>query len=191
MTPVAERSSAPRRRRDAQESRRALLAAASALFDERGYESATVREIGERAGVDPALIARYFGGKEGLFLATLEQGDGRSLPADPALALAAILHGSAHHGVGPIALSMLRPGASDSLRAQTADIVRTRVIEPLAAELAARGVPDARLRAEALYAVALGVSLTRASGMLPALTAATVDQLTELLEPVAAALSRG
>jgi AcrR family transcriptional regulator len=191
MTSVAEPSSGPRRRRDAQASRRALLEAASALFDERGYESATVREIGERAGVDPALIARYFGGKEGLFLATLERDDGRSLPTDPAAALAAILRGSAHHGVGPIALSMVRPGASDSLRERTAGIVRTRVIEPLAAELDARGVPDARLRAEALYSVALGISLTRASGTLPALAAADVDSLAELLEPVAAALGRG
>ena len=150
-----------------------------------------MREIGERAGVDPALIARYFGGKEGLFLATLERDDGRSLPTDPAAALAAILRGSAHHGVGPIALSMVRPGASDSLRERTAGIVRTRVIEPLAAELDARGVPDARLRAEALYSVALGISLTRASGTLPALAAADVDSLAELLEPVAAALGRG
>jgi AcrR family transcriptional regulator len=191
MTSVAEPSSGPRRRRDAQASRRALLTAASALFDERGYTSTTVREIGERAGADPALIARYFGGKEGLFLATLEQADGACLPADPAAALAAILRGSEHHGVGPIGLSTLSPALSDSLRARTADIVRARVIEPLAQELAARGVPDVRLRAEALYAVALGVSLARASGTLPALADAEVDRLAELLEPVAAALSRG
>ena len=67
--------------RDAQASRRALLEAADALFDERGYDAATVRDIGERAGVDAALIARYFGGKEGLYLATLQQ-EGRPDDAD-------------------------------------------------------------------------------------------------------------
>src|SRR3982751_6983451 len=60
-----------RRVRDAAASRRALLGAAGELFHARGYEGATVRDIGERARVDPALIARYFGGKEGLYLAAL------------------------------------------------------------------------------------------------------------------------
>ncbi|MGN6816812.1 MAG: TetR family transcriptional regulator, partial [Solirubrobacterales bacterium] len=63
-----------RRPHDSQASRKALLEAGRTLFDEVGYEHATTREIGERAGVDPALIARYFGGKEGLFLAALTEG---------------------------------------------------------------------------------------------------------------------
>ena len=48
-----------------------LLAAATELFAERGYDRTTVRELGERAGVDPALIARHFGSKAGLYLAAL------------------------------------------------------------------------------------------------------------------------
>src|SRR5260221_5104477 len=76
VTSVADKSSRPvaRRYHDAQASREALLGAARALFDERGYDRATTREIGERAAVDPALIARYFGGKEGLYLATIAEG---------------------------------------------------------------------------------------------------------------------
>src|SRR3954452_20437122 len=69
MTSAADKR--VRRAHDAAASRQALLDAAAALFDERGYERATIREIGERAGVDAALIARYFGGKEGLYLAVL------------------------------------------------------------------------------------------------------------------------
>jgi AcrR family transcriptional regulator len=191
MTSAVDRSSRPRRRHDAEASRRALLEAASALFDERGYDAATVREIGERAGVDPALIARYFGGKEGLFLETLERDACHSIPAEPAEALAAILAGSEHHGIGPVGLSVVNPALSDDLRAQTARVVRTRVVEPLARELAARGVPDAELRAEALFAVALGVVLTRASGTLPLLAGASVDRVRELLHPVADALAEG
>ena len=44
-----------------------------------------MRQIGERAGVDPALIARYFDGKEGLFLAACATpaADEVELPADP------------------------------------------------------------------------------------------------------------
>ena len=49
----------PRKRYDSAASRVALLEAAARLFHGRGYDATTVREIGERAGVDPALIARY------------------------------------------------------------------------------------------------------------------------------------
>ncbi|CUU54817.1 regulatory protein, tetR family [Parafrankia irregularis] len=59
------------RRRDAARSRQALLSAAADLFAERGYAGTAIRSVGDRAGVDPALIARYFGGKEGLYQAVL------------------------------------------------------------------------------------------------------------------------
>ncbi|GAA2335897.1 TetR/AcrR family transcriptional regulator [Streptomyces cuspidosporus] len=55
------------RRRDAQGTRLRLLEAASALFAERGYERATVRDIADRAGVNQALLFRYFGSKRALF----------------------------------------------------------------------------------------------------------------------------
>lgn len=68
------------RRRDSARSRQLLLEAAAGLFAERGFDRSTTREIGERAGVDPALIARYFGGKAQLYLAVLDldrKGSGR------------------------------------------------------------------------------------------------------------------
>ena len=62
---------APARRRNAADSRQALLAAAQELFAERGFERSTIRDIGDRAGLDPTLIARYFGNKAALYLAAL------------------------------------------------------------------------------------------------------------------------
>lgn len=47
--------------------RGAILEAARRTFADHGYERATVRDIAARAGVDPALIMRYFGSKEDLF----------------------------------------------------------------------------------------------------------------------------
>src|SRR3954451_6157975 len=99
-----------RRRHDAGASRAALLEAAGALFDERGYEAATVREIGERAGVDAALIARYFGSKEGLYLAALaRQEGGGQIPADRLRALEHMLARADERGSGPIGLAMVSP----------------------------------------------------------------------------------
>lgn len=183
-------SSSPRRRHDAQASREALLEAADSLFDERGYDAATVRDIGERACVDPALIARYFGGKEGLYLATLQQDGRRHMPTDPSQLLERMLSRSEARGIGPVPLAMVRPTLTDGLREQVAEILGRRVVEPLTAELEERGVSDARLRAEILVATAAGVALTRASGTLPALSAASLDELLAVLEPLVDALQQ-
>jgi AcrR family transcriptional regulator len=64
------RAAAPRRR-DATATRAAILQAAKAQFARGGYEGTPLREIAREAGVDVALIARYFGGKEGLFTEAL------------------------------------------------------------------------------------------------------------------------
>ena len=53
--------------RDAQATRERLIGAARNAFSQHGFERTTVREIAGEAGVNPALINRYFGGKEQLF----------------------------------------------------------------------------------------------------------------------------
>src|SRR3954452_11432132 len=91
------------RARDAGATRQALLTAAGALFHARGYEGAKVREIGERAGVDPALIARYFGGKEGLYLAVLaEEHVDDAPPLDPQTFVAELLRHWDLRGHSPV-----------------------------------------------------------------------------------------
>ena len=62
----------PARKRDAAQTRQDLLDAARELFGAKGYDRTSLREIGERAGVDAALIARYFGNKMALYSATVE-----------------------------------------------------------------------------------------------------------------------
>src|SRR3954449_4459389 len=110
MTSAADKR--VRRAHDAAASRRALLDAASVLFDERGYDATTVREIGERAGVDAALIARYFGSKEGLYLAALTHEGRPPLPSDPVEAVAGMLRYGDERGLGPVPMALL--GASTS-----------------------------------------------------------------------------
>ncbi|MGN6663965.1 MAG: TetR family transcriptional regulator [Solirubrobacterales bacterium] len=182
-----------RRPHDSEASRQALLEAGTALFDEVGYERATTREIGERAGVDPALIARYFGGKEGLFLAALAEGPDaqKQGPEDfePQALLAFLLERWEERGHGPVSRALTSPDPSEDVRALVRDVVGKRLVAPLAAELADRGVPEPRLRAELLIAVALGVAVTRANGTLPALAGATLDDVGAALGPLAGALS--
>ncbi|HLW95614.1 MAG TPA: TetR/AcrR family transcriptional regulator [Solirubrobacteraceae bacterium] len=70
MSAAAPRS---RRRRDAEASRAAILDAAEDLFSQRGYERATLSEIGRRAGVSSGLPTYFFGGKDSLYRAVLER----------------------------------------------------------------------------------------------------------------------
>jgi AcrR family transcriptional regulator len=179
---------AGRRRNDAQASRRALLDAAGSLFDERGYQGATLRDIGERAGVDPALIARYFGGKEGLYLAALEHTE--PVPeADPHAVFARLLAKSEHDNANnPICLAMVSPTLSDGLREQIRAMMARRLIDPLGRRLEEAGVDRPRLRAELLVAIAIGVTLSRSGGTLTALSEGSLDELHEVLDPLVARL---
>jgi AcrR family transcriptional regulator len=62
---------APVKKRDAVRTKAAILAAAKEAFATRGYREAGVREIAAAAGVNWALIRRYFGSKEQLYEAAL------------------------------------------------------------------------------------------------------------------------
>lgn len=58
--------------RDAERTRGSILKAAQEVFASCGYAEAGVRDITSRAGVNPALVSRYFGGKLALYKAALE-----------------------------------------------------------------------------------------------------------------------
>lgn len=62
----------PVRPRDAGRTKAAILAAAKSLFSTVGYSQAGVRDIAGLAGVNSTLVRRYFGSKERLFSAALE-----------------------------------------------------------------------------------------------------------------------
>lgn len=75
------------RRPAGEDTRVALLDAARSAFIDQGYEGATVRAIAAEAGVDPAMVNHWFGGKEGLFTASV------SIPINPAHLIPRLLEG--------------------------------------------------------------------------------------------------
>jgi AcrR family transcriptional regulator len=62
----------PELQRDAERTRGELLAVATEVFAESGYSGARVDEIAERTRTTKRMIYYYFGGKEQLYLAVLE-----------------------------------------------------------------------------------------------------------------------
>lgn len=63
----------PRPQRDAARTSAAILHAAQQAFSTKGYLDTGVRDITAAAGVNPALVSRYFGSKEKLYEAALSQ----------------------------------------------------------------------------------------------------------------------
>jgi AcrR family transcriptional regulator len=52
--------------------RQRILTAARRLFADQGYERATIRAIAAEAAINPAMVIRYYGSKEGLFAAVAD-----------------------------------------------------------------------------------------------------------------------
>lgn len=80
-------AAAPRRHRDADQTRSAILAAAAAEFSAKGYAGGRVDDIAARTSTTKRMIYYYFGGKEGLYAAVLEAAYGGMRDAEGALSL--------------------------------------------------------------------------------------------------------
>lgn len=172
-----------RRPRASDASRSALLQAAREVFDELGYDRATTREIGERAGVDPALIARYFDSKEGLFLASIARVGEAEDEVDLETVVPYLLERWDDYGHNPISRALTSLGLSEEMRQRVATVIAEWLRHQLGAELEARELADGELRAELIVAIAVGVAMTRANGTLEKLAAAERGEVAAVLAP--------
>jgi AcrR family transcriptional regulator len=178
------------RRRNSAQSRENLLAAAAELFSERGYEGTTIREVGALAGVDPALIARYFGGKPQLYLASLRRDDASdssgssgSSPIDlrDVDRVQKLLERVSRVGVTPSLSAAVRPHEDAELQAAALEVLEERILGPLVASATAGSGDDARLRAEIATAALVGVVLSRTRGAFPQLSGASSGEVARLV----------
>jgi AcrR family transcriptional regulator len=173
------------RTRDANASREALLRSARILFSERGFEQTTIRDIGEHSGVDAALIARYYGSKLKLYLATVTAEDddsGRPKDfSDPRAYVAWLVGRVDSRGPGPVLQAVLRSDTTAEIREATTEHLTRRLVEPLAAALEAKGVAQPRARAEMAISALIGVLLGRALGSFPELTQVSQEDFIDLL----------
>jgi AcrR family transcriptional regulator len=173
------------RSRDAAASKQALLDAARSLFGQQGFESTTIRDIGERAGVDAALIARYFGSKADLYVAAIVAEAQRYQPPsdyeDLQEIARAVITLTDEQGLGPITQALLRSDTSDDIRAAARTHMMRRLVAPMAADMTRRGSDRPELRAAVTVAAVMGVNLGRALGWFDDLKTVPREELAELV----------
>lgn len=58
--------------RKSERTRLAILRAAKDQFAEHGYDRTNIRAVAAQASIDPSMVMRYFGNKEGLFAAAVD-----------------------------------------------------------------------------------------------------------------------
>lgn len=72
MTAGTSATAAPGRERKSDRTRAAILHAARAQFQQHGYDRTSIRAVAAAAEIDPSMVMRYFGSKEGLFAAAAQ-----------------------------------------------------------------------------------------------------------------------
>ena len=188
------------RSRDAARTRELLLQSALRLFAVHGYAATTVREIAQDAGVNVALISRYFESKEGLFEACLTDGNQQIGSAvgdvatvdDLARAIAGRLVGL---GPEPLPLLLVLRSSGDA-RAERIRLGFLRSLSERIAALAGWNSGDndtTLLRAQLLLSMTVGIAVLRApvDGPEPLASVSEDDLIVPLDDVVHALLSNG
>jgi AcrR family transcriptional regulator len=150
------------RPRDAAATKAALLDAATKLFGERGFDRTTVRDIANLAGVNQALLFRYYGSKDALFATVLATRSRELIEDSPAehllrTVLLRMLEETPRREDHPL-YAVLRSSHHDS----AAEVVRRQLGEEYTRALASlTDAEDAELRADLVLAWVVGIGVLR------------------------------
>jgi AcrR family transcriptional regulator len=176
-------------------SRTDILNAARELFGKSGFLRTTTRAIASKAGVDAALVHYFFKTKEKLFSAAVELpispdelkaaieevilGEGRGTNRGERLVrfmLERVFSSRSHAVAALIRAAVADPGCVPALRSMIEKTVVT------GASSAVRG-PDARLRAELLGALMVGLFVVRHVVRVEPLASASPETVAKWLGP--------
>ncbi|MEV5753341.1 TetR family transcriptional regulator [Actinoallomurus sp. NPDC052308] len=168
-----------------EETRAAILAAARRRFAADGYERATVRAIAADAEIDPSMVIRYYGSKEGLFAAAVDVDlrlpDLAALPPDRVgeVFVRHFLGLWEGPGAGEVLTVLLRSAVTNE---SAAERMRTIFATQVATALGPT-VEDGPTRAALVAGQVLGVALCRYILRLPPMAALDAETLVAYLAP--------
>jgi AcrR family transcriptional regulator len=167
----------------------AILSAARHLLASRGYEATTIRAVAREARIDPSVVMRYYGSKEGLFAAAVDVN--LQLPQPSRLPAHRIGEMLARHLISRwegelsdefIRLLLRSAGTNKSAAEQFRRIFERQLLK-FVRELT-RDAPDARRRAATVSSQVLGLSYCRYILELPAVVEIDAESLARTLAPV-------
>ena len=158
---MTEEAPAPRRSDD---TKAAILAAAREQFAAGGYQAATIRSIAAAAGIDPAMVMRYFGNKEGLFAQAAEFDlhlpDLSGLPKR-AIGVALVRHFLQRWEGDETLMALLRAAVTNDAAAARLQAIFATQMAPLVARLSGQARAAAAPRAGLIATQILGLALCR------------------------------
>jgi len=187
---IDEEYSSDGRIRRGQKTRQAIVAAASRCFASQGYNQTSIREIAELVGVDKALIIRYFGSKEKLFIACIDAGIAprrgtEQFTTDPATLADRVAGIDGLDAPYAILLACVRSAGDEQTNNFVREVFEERMIRPNAR---AKGDDVAMVRTALIAAFSFGLLLTRNVMGLSTLREMDNATLAGWLEPVFAQL---
>ncbi len=173
-TPTSGRAGAEKHVRNAADTRARILAAARVRFSRDAFENVGTRDIAADAGVDAALVNRYFGGKEKLFEEViagaflLDDHLVESMDAFGELLVQEVMadiHAETERRFDALAL-LLRASGSPATVHLVSACFHAEFVQPLARQLRGR---DAELRATLVGSYLIGLATMRHVLVSPAL----------------------
>ncbi|MDH6702702.1 TetR family transcriptional regulator [Streptomyces sp. MAA16] len=193
MTEAAARRRGRRTRTESASTRDRILAVAREEFSARGYEKTSVRGVAKAAGVDPALVHHYFGTKDQIFEAAVEDAVAPVLHAPDAVAdgplddvgerLTRFMFGVWENPVTRTPLLAIVRSAVNNEAA--ASVFRRLVVSQLLGKVAVRlGRPDGELRVELAAAQLVGCAMLRYVIQVEPLASVDVEQIIARVAPV-------
>jgi AcrR family transcriptional regulator len=157
-------SSSPQPARRSDASKAAILGAAREHFAKSGYQASTIRAIAAAAGIDPAMVMRYFGSKEQLFAAAAEFDirvpDLTALP-ESAVGVGLVQHFLERWEGDETLMALLRTAVTNDAAAARVQAIFAKQIVPAIARLSGEPRAVAAERAGLVATQMLGLALCR------------------------------
>ncbi|GAA4953199.1 TetR/AcrR family transcriptional regulator [Streptomonospora halophila] len=173
----------PGRVRDREATRQRILDSARELFTQEGYAQVSSRRIAAEAGVNVALINRYFGAKRGLLAEIVAEdaafpgvfeGDRATLPRRVA---EHVVHRTLGEGT-PLQRALMHSIGDPDLRSVFEERLQSAIIGPLTDCI---GGADARTRATLVAGLVIGIGNVRRMGGADSLVEEDPEALTRRL----------
>lgn len=174
--------------RDAERTRQRILVAAQQVFSAKNFSEAGLREITSLAGVNQALVSRYFGSKEKLFEAALRDALKvdylTDAPKEAFGKTVAAIFTASPAGLNPLPMLVLSTG-DERARKIALRLLRSRILKPLSNWFETE---DAEERAARVMAISTGFFTYRILLPLPpfskSLSAGTIEWLEQSLQSI-------